>query len=166
MSIKNYILKITEFSVFLVWMVRDIVYLPVSLEFVIEVGKAKEENESLENFLRKVVENYKRRKEYLKDKLCDAIMEKRQLRFRYDFQENSRIVEPHILGVDYNGNIKLGAYQIEGYSKSGVPEGWKIFFLDKIECLEVLDKTFEVREDYNPSGYNFVRDICEVEMLK
>ena len=151
---------------FLGWIVRDIVYLPVSLKFIIEVSSIKEENESLEDFLRKVVEDYKRRKEYLKDKLCDAIIEKRQVRFRYDFQENSRIVEPYILGVDYNGNVKLGAYQIEGYSKSGVPEGWKIFFLDKMECLEVLDKTFEVREDYNPSGYNFVRDICGVDLFE
>jgi len=38
---------------------------------------------------------------------------------RYDFQENSRIVEPYILGIYKDGNAKPGAYQF-----------------DKIECLE------------------------------
>ena len=60
--------------------------------------------------------------------------------------------------------MKLSGYQIKGYSKSGQSEGWKLFRVYDIECLQILDKTFEkIREDYNPEGYPYISEVvCRI----
>ncbi|MBB3229105.1 putative DNA-binding transcriptional regulator YafY [Luteibacter sp. Sphag1AF] len=78
-----------------------------------------------------------------------AIAQHRLLIFTYDGTE--RIVEPHIYGVDARGEPLLSAYQVEGGSRSGQPAGWRLFRMDKMIGLRVLDQHFAgPRPDYQP----------------
>ncbi len=145
---------------------KDSVLVELSLETICLIQKLKPESLSVDSFLNLVLFNKAERDEKLIDIICDAILDKKLLKFRYRFTDY-RIVEPYFLGVDYNGKTKLSAYQIEGYSESSTPQGWKTFIVDKIDCIEIVNRHFEIREDYNPSGYkDVVLTICEVEMFE
>lgn len=53
--------------------------------------------------------------------------------FRYG--DSDRVVAPFVIGVSSEGNPLLRGYQLEGNSRSGKGEGWRIFQVDKIENL-------------------------------
>ena len=67
-----------------------------------------------------------------------AFSNQRQVAFDYDGK--LRIVEPHALGTSTkDGEFLLRAYQIAGESRSGEAEGWRLFRLEKITNIRVLD---------------------------
>jgi predicted DNA-binding transcriptional regulator YafY len=85
----------------------------------------------------------------------DAIRERRRLSFSYG--GHSRVVEPHIHGVDSTGRVALSGYQVRGGSQAGEPVGWKHFRLDDMRRLEVLEETFRgPRPGYNRADSTFV----------
>jgi len=94
--------------------------------------------------------------------ICEAIREKRLIEFFYE--NGVRIVEPFACGYGKKGNLLLRAFQVEGYSKSGNPSGWKLFRVDKISQLRILEETFNAyREGYNPFGDSQIPDIiCKI----
>ena len=141
---------------------KDVVYIPVSLELVSLINQIKGKDMSVEEFLRELIADYRLKEISLKSIICEAIEGRKYLKFVYEGGE--RIVEPYLLGIDKKGKMKLSGYQIEGYSKSGQPEGWKLFRVYDIECLQLLDKTFEkVRKDYNPEGYPYISEVvCRI----
>lgn len=65
----------------------------------------------------------------------------------FDYDGDSRTVEPHCYGLTTKGNEAIRAYQISGYSSSG-KMGWKLYDLSKANNIEVEDDIFEIREDY------------------
>lgn len=67
-----------------------------------------------------------------------AITQKRLLDLYYD--NYSREVEPHILGIK-NNNYGILAYQIGGESSSE-KMGWKRMYFDKIRDIKISEKTF------------------------
>lgn len=69
-----------------------------------------------------------------------AIQQQRRLRIWYD--PGGRIVEPHAYGTGSSGQHLLRAFQTEGASASGEHANWKLFRVDRISSLEMLDETF------------------------
>lgn len=73
--------------------------------------------------------------------ICQAIEELRLLRIDYD--PGIRIVEPHAHGASSKDNDLLRAFQTEGESASGEHVDWKLFRVDRINSLELLDEHFD-----------------------
>ena len=94
--------------------------------------------------------------------ICEAIKERKLIEFFYE--NGVRIVEPFACGYGRRENLLLRAFQVEGYSKSGNPSGWKLFIVEKISQFRILEKTFEsYREGYNPLGDSQIPDIiCKI----
>ena len=67
-----------------------------------------------------------------------------------DYPPGKRIIEPHAYGESSEGNGLLRAYQTSGASASGEHVNWKLFRVDRINSVRVLDKTFPgPRPDYH-----------------
>jgi len=91
-------------------------------------------------------------------KICDAITNKRLLKFYYDGY--NRIVEPHTAGIDKKGHEALRAYQVSGGSESGEYVGWKLFHVDEMQNITVMQDQFDgPRQKYkrNDSGFSHIR---------
>lgn len=81
----------------------------------------------------------------MNSKIIEAI--EKQLLIEFQYEGESRTVEPHCYGLTTKGNEAIRAYQVDGYSSSG-GYPWRMYTLSKVDDLEVLDETFEVRDDY------------------
>jgi hypothetical protein len=82
--------------------------------------------------------------------LCSAIRSRRLVTFFYD--GGRRMVEPYCHGASEAGHELLRGYQTAGYSRSGVPEGWKMFRLDQLSSLAMTDEVFAAtRAEYDPT---------------
>lgn len=73
--------------------------------------------------------------------LLSAAIENRNI-LRLDYYPGTRIVEPHAYGLSSQGNPLLRAFQTEGASASNRPFAWKLFRVDRIADLLVLDSSF------------------------
>ena len=79
--------------------------------------------------------------------IIEAIRSKRLLVF--DYCGGKRVVEPHTYGIDRLKREMLCAYQIQGASRSGQPEGWKNFIVRDLADLRVDTRHFtQARGDY------------------
>ena len=78
--------------------------------------------------------------------ICDAIKSKLILEFNYE--DGTRIVEPYCFGESSKGNKVLRAFQIKGHSKSGNPQGWKLFNVSKMENVAINQEHFSLGHDY------------------
>ena len=67
-----------------------------------------------------------------------------------DKKGNRRVVEPYMVYTSSTGKRLFHCYQIEGYSKSGVSEGWKNPEIRSFRQATIQDKTFVQRKEYNP----------------
>jgi len=93
--------------------------------------------------------------------ICDAIALRQLIRFNYD--GGYRIVEPFCYGMGTAGNELLRAYQVEGYSKSGRPVGWKLFRVSQITGLSTTGQYFtDIRPGYNPQDSAMKTIFCRV----
>ncbi len=80
------------------------------------------------------------------DIIRNAIDVLENIEFEYD--GDSRVVEPHLLGYNQTGTLTLSAWQIFG--RSGI--GWRSFHVAKIISLQSTDQHFNgARPDYNPN---------------
>lgn len=68
------------------------------------------------------------------------------------YGDSDRLVAPFVVGVSSEGNPLLRGYQLEGYSKSGKGEGWRVFQISKIENLESYQEFFDAN-DFDFEGY-------------
>lgn len=64
-----------------------------------------------------------------------------------DQDGNIRLLEPYALF----GEGLLHAYQVDGYSVSGEPVGWKNIKLKKLNSIILMSKYFKPRAAFNPS---------------
>lgn len=76
--------------------------------------------------------------------IVSAIEGKYLLQFSYEGK--ARVVEPHCYGVNTKGNVTMRAFQVDGYSSSGAM-GWKMYDVNKIGSLEILESKFENPRD-------------------
>jgi hypothetical protein len=73
-----------------------------------------------------------------------------------DYNGSTRIVEPHIYGIDTRGHETLSAYQVVGGSLSGEHTGWKTFEMAKAGGVQLLAARFrKPRREYNPADPKF-----------
>jgi hypothetical protein len=81
--------------------------------------------------------------------LCAAIRSRRVVTFYYD--GGRRIVEPYCYGASGAGHELLRGYQTAGYSRSGAPQGWKMFRIAELSGLALTDEVFaNTRAEYDP----------------
>jgi predicted DNA-binding transcriptional regulator YafY len=73
-------------------------------------------------------------------RLIRAIAEKRLVQLAYK-QTPARVVEPHDYGIQH-GVARLLAYQVRGHSHSPMPRGWRLFDLEHISDVELLEERF------------------------
>jgi hypothetical protein len=73
--------------------------------------------------------------------LVRAIREKRLIELVYRSGRH-RTVEPHDYGVKGGADLLL-VYQLDGASRSGASEGWKLLAVNLIRDLHVLDDRFQ-----------------------
>jgi predicted DNA-binding transcriptional regulator YafY len=93
--------------------------------------------------------------------VCQAIRERRVLRFYYD--GGTRDVEPHCHGFSKDGNELLKGYQASGFSQSGERFGWKTFRLDLVRALIVSDAAFPgARPGYDPNDARIFEVHCRL----
>lgn len=82
----------------------------------------------------------------MNQEIIEAIENKNLIEFNYDGE--SRIVEPHCYGLSTKGNEVLRAYQVDGFSSSG-KMGWKLYDLGKANNINILEDIFDKpRNDY------------------
>lgn len=92
-------------------------------------------------------------------KITNAIDNQNVITFDYDGE--LRTVEPHCYGLTTKGNEAIRAYQVDGYSSSG-KMGWKLYDLSKTDNIEILDETFDVRDDYKKGDKGMSRIFSEI----
>jgi hypothetical protein len=66
--------------------------------------------------------------------------------FVYD--GTNRVVAPFGVGISSEGNPLMRGYQLEGISRSGKGEGWRVFQIEKMEYLE-NQKDFFDKNDFD-----------------
>ena len=89
-------------------------------------------------------------KEDILNTLCTAISEKKQVKFYYDDKYSDftdwRLVEPHLVGDHKStGNTTLVAWFLptpQQFAK-GHSEEWGNYLLDRIENIQIVNKTFQ-----------------------
>lgn len=81
--------------------------------------------------------------------VCEAIRRRVLTTFFYD--GGPRMVEPYCHGMSSTGKGLVRAYQVEGFSRSGQPVGWKLFETMKMVDVHLTDDHFPGdRPDFNP----------------
>lgn len=95
----------------------------------------------------------------MNSEIINAIKNQNVLTFNYEGE--SRTVEPHCYGVTTKGNEAIRAYQIDGYSSSG-RMGWKLYDLSKADYIDVQDETFDVRDDYKRGDKGMSKIFVEI----
>jgi len=98
--------------------------------------------------------------------ICYAIDNKCCLKIQYK-DNHERIIEPHSIGVMENGKIVLYAYQISGYSESGIgSNNFRMFHLNQIDNIEILENEhFNIR--WNESEYHTLKKFSyEIKRVK
>lgn len=89
--------------------------------------------------------------------ICEAISKRYILVFYYN--GSRRIVEPHLLGYDSDGDLTLSSWQLTG----GSGEGWRDFHVDKLSGLATTGATFSgSRPGYNPNDSTLERIVCRL----
>ena len=66
--------------------------------------------------------------------------------FRYS--DSDRVAAPFVLGISSEGNPLMRGYQLEGISRSGKGEGWRIFQIRKMENVGNHQDFFD-KEDFD-----------------
>jgi hypothetical protein len=76
--------------------------------------------------------------------LSKAAKERRRAAIRYEGQRHLRVVEPHVIYLDDEGNVVADCYQVKGQSSSGkAPPFWKTIRITKIDAVFLLSTPFE-----------------------
>jgi predicted DNA-binding transcriptional regulator YafY len=81
--------------------------------------------------------------------LKKAIEQRKKVEIIY---ENSvRTVDPYLIGINQKDHISLRAFQTGGQSSSGNLPSWRLFLIEKIEAIKILDEHFAISTQYNPN---------------
>ena len=106
----------------------------------------------------------------IKTMLCKAIQQKKLVKFFYDDKYSDFsdwiVVDPHLVGDHKStGNTTLVAWFLPTTSQtaSGHSEEWGNYLIDRIQNLELLDKTFQkTRPLYNQNDKRMKTIYCSV----
>jgi len=78
--------------------------------------------------------------------ILDAMDWPQLIVFRYG--DSDRVVAPFVIGVSSEGNPLMRGYQLEGVSRSGKGEGWRVFQIRKMENVENHQDFFD-KDDFD-----------------
>jgi hypothetical protein len=93
--------------------------------------------------------------------ICDAIRERRLLRFIYEGYE--RVVEPHLYGINTANHEMLSGWLVAGWSASKPEPGWRNYLVQEMHDIHVLATPFEpAREGYNPDDRGLRQVYCGI----
>jgi len=79
--------------------------------------------------------------------ILDAMDWPQLIIFSYDGSD--RVVAPFVVGVSSQGNPLMRGYQLEGVSRSGKGEGWRVFQIDKMVNVE------NHQDFFDPDDFDF-----------
>lgn len=89
-------------------------------------------------------------------RIADAIRQGQRLLLDYDGA--ARVLEPHTLGADASGAMRVCGYQVRGGSRSGASAGWKTLSLARIGGIEPAGERFHhPRAGYKRDDPGFAR---------
>lgn len=89
--------------------------------------------------------------------ICDYIKNKSVISFAY--KGTTRVVEPHLLGYDSDGDLTLSAWQLSG----GSSQGFRDFHVSNISYVTTTGKNFErARQGYNANDQTISRIVCRL----
>jgi hypothetical protein len=95
------------------------------------------------------------------DLICQAIRRRALLQFLYD--NRVRVVASYCCGVSARGVDVLRAVQVRGESASGGMGFGKLWSIEKITGLRMLDETFTPDDpDYNPTDTAMAKIHCGI----
>lgn len=94
---------------------------------------------------------------FMHSTIAEAIKQRRVLSVFYDGY--SRMVEPHIYGINSAGHEAVSCYQVGGGSSSGSPEGWKMLWISKLGPVTMTERTFVPRTSPSPWGDKPMRQV-------
>lgn len=95
------------------------------------------------------------------DDICRAIRERRLLKFDYNGQ--SRVVQPYCYGVSTRDSEVLRAVQVGGTSSSGRFGFGKLWTVAQMTAVRLSDETFAPDDpNYNPDDSAMKRVICRI----
>jgi len=66
----------------------------------------------------------------------------------FQYGESDRVVAPFVIGVSSEGRPLMRGYQLEGDSKSGKGEGWRVFKVEKMLYVDTHQDFFYI-EDFD-----------------
>ncbi len=67
----------------------------------------------------------------------------------FGYDGSDRVVAPFVVGVSSEGNPLMRGYQVEGISRSGKGEGWRVFQIKKMERVD------NYQEFFDPDDFDF-----------
>ena len=79
--------------------------------------------------------------------VLQALEERRVLRILYA-TGGMRMIQPHAILRKPDGTEQLEAFQVQGFTESGVEHGWKNFDLSRLQQVELGEERFEPRRDF------------------
>jgi predicted DNA-binding transcriptional regulator YafY len=79
--------------------------------------------------------------------VLQALEERRVLRILYA-TGGMRMIQPHAIFRKPDGTEQLEAFQVQGFTESGVEHGWKNFDLSRLQQVELGEERFEPRRDF------------------
>jgi hypothetical protein len=79
--------------------------------------------------------------------VLQALEERRILRIMY-LSGGMRMIQPHAILRKPDGTEQLEAFQVQGFTESGLEHGWKTFDLSRLQHVELGDERFEPRRDF------------------
>ncbi|MBK5277233.1 MAG: WYL domain-containing protein [Bacteroidia bacterium] len=100
--------------------------------------------------------------------ISQAIESKSLIRFWYENTTTShkdwRVVEPYLIGKFSRKHLQLSAWRIPTTEQlyNGQKESWRAYIIRNISQVQILEQSFEVRVDYDPTGNGMSEIICGI----
>lgn len=93
----------------------------------------------------------------MRDMLCRAIESRSVITFSYKGVQ--RVVEPHLLGFDSDGDLTLSAWQVSG----SAPAVWRDFHVSRMGPVNLTGQTFTTpRPGFNRGDETIDRVVCRL----
>ncbi len=97
--------------------------------------------------------------------ICEAIRQRRQLRFRYKDYYATTVVEPYVFGVNEAEHRALRAWLISGVTHSDTLSKWRMYLTSEMKDVQILDDVFEAsRPGFRSFDHGFERILCRVSV--
>lgn len=100
------------------------------------------------------------RTQWERDFICQAIRDRRLLEVVY--HGHTRVVAPHIFGLDTTDTEVLSCYQISGGAQGGEQKGWKSLKARELSVTRITELRFHPRPEYRPNDRAMVTVYCRV----